>query len=476
MKRILLVDDDMEYAGEFKDFFSLSFEVTLLHSEKDFYEKFNPYSFDLIALDIRLNGKKEGLEILEHIKTENPFLPVIMITGYDSTDYYTEAISLGAEAYLNKKKFNLTAIKKVFDTILEKSSLAKQVSSLEKRIEVLEPRDIIGKSEKIRVLKEKIKMAAEDGKMTVLIKGETGVGKELVARNIHRIGIRQKGPFFTVMIAGMPGDVIYSELFGHEKGAFTSAYSKRRGVIEESHKGILFLDEIGELDMESQVKLLRVLEYQTFSRLGSNKEINVDVQFVAATNKDLEKRVQENKFREDLYFRLKAFEVDVPSLTERKEDIPQLSEYFLSKMLRAGRTTAKEFSADIMDIFLSYHWPGNIRELKNIIESLCTYARFKNKEIIDSGFVSYLEGIVIKKSQEAQKNHILELNYEKNLAITELRLIEKGIKMFGRKKTKLAEKLGYNDRFVLLRRIKRCFEKFPGLKEMFSNAYDLFFQ
>lgn len=476
MKRILLVDDDRTYAKEFENFFSLSYEVTLWHSEKDFYAKFNPYSFDLVVLDIRLNEKKEGLEILKHIKAENPFLPVIMITGYDSTDYYTEAVSLGAEAYLGKKKFNLSAIKKVFDTILEKSSLEKRVASLEKRIEALEPRDIIGRSEKITMLNEKIKMAAEDGKMTVLIKGETGVGKELVARNIHKVGVRQMGPFFTVMIAGMPGEVIYSELFGHEKGAFTSAHSKRRGVIEESHKGILFLDEIGELDMETQVKLLRVLEYQTFSRLGSNKEITVDVQFVAATNKDLEKLVQENKFREDLYFRLKVFEVEVPPLRERKEDIPQLSEYFLSKMLYAGRTTAKKFSPDIIDIFLAYHWPGNIRELRNIVESLCTYARFKNKEIIDSGFIPYMEGIVIKKSHPAQKDHVMELNYEKNLASTELRLIEEGIKMFGKKKTKLAEKLGYNDRFVLLRRIKRCFEKFPGLKETFPDTYELFYQ
>jgi DNA-binding NtrC family response regulator len=475
MKRLLLVEDDQKYAHEFADFFSLNFDITLLFSEKDFYDRFNPYSFDLVILDIRLNEKKEGLDILKYIKTENPYLPVVMITGYDSTDFYTEAISLGADAYLSKKSFNFSAIKKVLDTILEKSNLEKRISNLENRINKAEPKDIVGKSKKIQEVKEKIKMAAADGKMTVLVTGETGVGKELVARNIHQIGIRQKGPFVTVMIAGIPRDVLYSELFGHEKGAFTSAYDKRRGFIEEAHQGIIFLDEISELDMDAQVKLLRVLEYQTFQRLGSNKEIKVDVQFVAATNQKLEKLVDVEKFRDDLFFRLNTFEINIPPLRERIEDIPLLATHFLGSMRQEGRTFAGDFGSEIIDIFMNHPWPGNIRELKNIVESLGTYARFKNKEKIDKEFVSYLQGIVTKTSQQTKKNHLVITNYEKNLAVSELQMVDEGIKMYGRKKTRLAEKLGYNDRFIFLRRIKAAFEKFPGLQEQFPDVYRLFY-
>jgi DNA-binding NtrC family response regulator len=475
MKRLLLVDDDRLYAEKFAGFFALSFEIDLVHSEEAFYENFYPYSLDLVILDIRLNDKKEGLDILRHIKAENPYLPVVMITGYDSTDFYTEAISLGADAYLSKHAFDFAAMKKVLDTILEKSNLERRVSHLESRINKLEARDIIGKSQAVEEVKEKIGMAAADGRMTVLVTGETGVGKELVARNIHQVGVRRKGPFLTVMIAGIPKDVLYSELFGHEKGAFTGAHAKRRGLIEEAHQGILFLDEVAELDQEAQVKLLRVIEYQNFSRLGSNKEIQVDVQFVAATNQRLEQLVEEKKFRQDLFYRLKGFEIPVPPLRERKEDIPLLADYFLCRMRQQGRTTAGTFSEEILDMFKPYQWPGNIRELKHIVESLATYARFKNRDVIDARFTPYLEGIVTKSSRQGEKAHPLVLNYEQNLAAAELRLIEEGMAAFGKKKTRLAEKLGYNDRFVFLRRSKGAFEKFPQLKAEFPEVYRLFY-
>ena len=473
MHRLLIVEDDKTYLNRFVDYFASRYEILSYGSEDEFWYEFLPYSQDVVLLDIRLRKDREGLALLKGIKDENPFLPVIMITGYDDVDFYMEALTLKADAYLSKKNFNFPAIGKVIETLLSKSVLEKKVSNLEKQLTRTDRTEIIGPSPQIEDVKEKVLLAAADSQIIVLVRGETGVGKELVARNIHALGLRKAGPFVPVMIAGMPRDIMYSSLFGHEKGSFTGAHEKRRGFIEEAHQGVLFFDEIGDLDLESQIKLLRVIENRSFTRLGGIKDIHVDVQFIFATHQDLEKMVASERFRKDLYFRMKALEIIVPPLRERKEDIAPLAEYFVQLLRKDGRTYAEKISREIMKVFEGYSWPGNVRELKNIVETLGTYSQFKKKSVIGAEFLGILGGI-IGDSQSPILLDAKEWDYLSNLASCELNLVEESIKKYGERKAVLYKKLGYPSRYTFLRRIKKLLSRFPEKSRRFPSVVNLF--
>lgn len=481
--KILIVDDDREYSNELENLLKIKYEVEVAYSLKEFTEKFRPYRYDLVLLDIRLKKEKEGLLLLKDIKRQNPHIPVIMMTHYPDIDTAVESLKYGATEYIQKDKVSLESIYRIITSLLKERELAQKVKNLTHRIAYIEePAEIISESPAMQKVKEKIKIAAQDGEITVLITGETGVGKEIVARNIHLLGKRKEGPFIPYAIAGAHRETIDSELFGHEKGAFTGAEEQRIGLVEEANRGILFLDEIGDLPEDIQVKILRLLETRTFRRLGGNKEIWVDVQFITATNRNLEELVKEKSFRKDLYYRLKAFEIYIPPLRERKEDIIPLANYFLSLFKKRKAVRVKRLSRESETILLNYDFPGNVRELRNIIERSIIIANARGSDVIEPDDL----GIEIKSSHNRETQSDIKItkpapalddtmdNLDKYLAYSELKFVLEGIKKYGKKKSLLAEKLGYPNRFTFQRRIKRILLKFPELGNEFPEIGNMF--
>jgi len=477
--RILIVDDDKNFVDEFVKNFEGKYFVDYALSEEEFYEKFKPYSYDLVFLDIRLKREKEGLKLLKFIKEENPSLPVIMITAYPDVDSAVFALKAGAKDYIQKEKVDFHYLLKIVNGIINEIKKERETQKLQRMLSYFaDPILIVGKSKGIEEVKKKIEIAGLDGEINVLIRGETGVGKEIVARNIHAIGRRKDGPFVVCLVSGEHKEMIDSTLFGHEKGAYTGATEKRKGLIEEANEGILFLDEIGDLSNEIQIKLLRVIENKEFRRLGSNQEIKVDVQFIFATNKNLEELVEKGEFRKDLYYRLKAFEIYIPPLRERKEDIPLLVDYFFNLFKKKKGYKVEGITKDAMDLLISYNWPGNVRELKNKIESALIYANAKNVKWIDGSFFKDLKLEDFKKEKivEEFKEEIGEENMDikKYLAVKELEFLKKGIIKYGKKREILAKELGYSNRFNLLRRVKKIFENFSELKDEFPEIAKIF--
>jgi len=259
---------------------------------------------------------------------------------------------------------------------------------------------------------------ARDGETTVLIRGETGTGKELVARGIQRLGVRKEGPFVSVALTDINPETITSELFGHEKGAFTGAVARYHGFFEQAHKGVLFMDEIGDLPHDIQVKLLRVLDQKRFRRMGGTEDISVDVQMVTATNRPLEEMIKDGRFREDLYYRLKVFEIHLPPLRERRSDIQLLAEYFLHQIRSKGRTPAKGFTDDANGMMLNYRWPGNVRELKSVVESAALRCRLEGMERISRNHI-----VPLLMSQEMSTDET-EGGISRALAEHELKMVE----------------------------------------------------
>ncbi len=464
MKRLLIVDDDKKFTEELKKYF-YDYEVEVAYSREEFEKIFAPYKFDVVLLDIRLDERrkdKSGLEILKEIKGQSKDLPVLIMTAYGDIDTAVESLKLGAEEFIQKDKVSYENYRILVENLLNTAKLKRKVEGLERRIEQIEPWQIIGNDKKIQEVREHIKMAAADGKITVLIYGETGTGKELVARNIHRQGVRKDGPFVPVSIAALNKETLTSELFGHEKGAFTGAISRRIGFIEEAHKGILFLDEIGDLPEEAQVKLLRVIETGEFTRMGSNKPIRVDFQLVSATHKNLTDLVKKGIFRQDLYYRIRGLIINLPPLRERKQDIPLLAEYFLEIFRKQGRTSIKKISEEAMKLLMEYDWPGNVRELRQVIELAIVRAR-------DAKGDTLLPEHLPRDIMEVNTNFDVHfpVDIKRKLAEIELEYIRKALQLAG-KKTEAWKLLGYSSRYAFHRRIKTILEKYPDLKRKLS--------
>jgi len=472
--RILFVDDDKNYVEKLANVLKGQYEVIVANSVEEFWNKYVLCAYDLLIIDIRLNeyGKgDEGLHILEEVKKLEPNQEAIVLTMYEESEFMIDALTKGATMFLSKKDFTPRTILKMVNMAVEKSRLKKKVSALKREIETLKPYEIIGNSPIMKKVKENIKRAALDGEITVLIRGESGTGKELVARNIHHLGVRKDGPFVAVAVSGLNRETIYSELFGHEKGSFTGALQRKKGFFEEANGGILFLDEIGDLEQDLQVKLLRVIEERSFTRLGGTREVSIDVQFIAATNRNLSEMVLEEKFREDLYYRLKAFEIFIPPLRERKEDIELIAIHFLKNLYSKGRTTAKKISERVLVEFYEYDWPGNIRELRNVVEYAGIQARGSGDDVIK---ISHLpEGF--RKVYVSEKSLDKSRDYKYFLAKAELELIDDAIKNRRlRKKTELARYLQYPNRFTFVRRVKRIFENYRELRKVFPEVSNLF--
>ena len=363
MRKILVVDDELSVRDSLRMIFKKDYTVIAAGSAKEAWEKILSEEPDLIFLDI-IMPQKDGMELLKEIREGQPSTPVVMLTATKTLKTAVEAMKLGAYDYITKP-FDVDELRIIADKALENRDLKVQNRRLQTEVEDRYRFDnIIGKSKEMRDIYGIIRQIAERNS-TVLIHGESGTGKELVARAIHYNSQRKDKAFVAVNCAAIPETLIESELFGHEKGAFTDAQTRRIGHFELAHEGSLFLDEISELSLPTQAKILRALQEREFIRVGGGKTVTVDVRLISATNKNLEEMMSRGLFRSDLFYRINVVPMTIPPLRQRKEDIPLLVQHFLEKHAGPGQ---KKISPEAMDILAVYDWPGNVRELENIIE------------------------------------------------------------------------------------------------------------
>lgn len=475
-RTLLIVDDNEAFSNSLRRALRSDYEVRLARTPTEAASAMAPPP-DAVLLDLRLDERspdnQDGLILLRTFKQQFAQIPVLIITAFGDIETAVECMKLGAVDFLQKPQVDIREIKARLARAIEHSNLSRRYTQLERELRLIEPRRIVGRSPQIMSLKRMIDAVARDGQVTVLIRGETGTGKELVARAIHAQGGRHLEPFVPVMLNAIPHSMIEPELFGYEAGAFTDARERRIGYLERAHSGVLFLDEIGEVDTNVQVKLLRFLEEREFQRLGSRQNIKVDLQIVAATNADLAERVEEGRFREDLYFRLKVHELIIAPLRERADDIPLLVEHFLLLFHQRGKRLV-QVAPDALDALARSAWPGNVRQLKNAIESAIFTAEMHDHQRIE---VDDLPADVLAGGGERQEAAGLangNLNVQEALARTELAYIEKALQATLGKKAEAWRLLGYNDRFALRRRVKRILDQYPRLQGEFPVVRDSF--
>ncbi|HUJ18150.1 MAG TPA: sigma-54 dependent transcriptional regulator [Nitrospirota bacterium] len=372
--RIFLVDDDELIVSMLSRVLKKSgYDVRTATSTEAIVSKIRSWSPAVVFLDIRL-PEKNGVDILRELSEEGVRTQVVMLTADDTAETAVTAMKLGAADYLTKP-FNVEKIKLVLRNILEKEDLREEVTYLRKVSSGLLDPAIIGESKSVHDLKSQIEKMARASVSTLLITGESGTGKELFARYAHRLMRAPSdsgfSPFIQINCASLPETLLESELFGHEKGAFTDAKANKKGLFELAQRGSLLLDEIGDMQLNLQAKLLRALEERTVRHVGGSEEIPVDITVIATTNKNLAGAVESGEFRSDLFFRLNAFHVQVPPLRDRREDIPLLAKSFLASFSAGpGNKSAKCLSPEAEELLKAYHWPGNIRELRNLIERI----------------------------------------------------------------------------------------------------------
>jgi two-component system, NtrC family, nitrogen regulation response regulator NtrX len=386
MTRILVIDDEKSIRNTLKDILEYEkYEVDLAEDGLQGIELFKEHEHDVVLCDIKM-PKMDGIEVLDHLFSTSPDVAVIMISGHGTIDTTVEAIKKGAYDFI-EKPLDLNRLLISIRNALDKTNLIQETRVLKRKVS--KKYEIIGNSKAIDKIKGMIdKVAPTDAR--VLITGENGTGKELVARGLHEKSHRAEKPFIEVNCAAIPSELIESELFGHEKGAFTSAHKQRKGKFEQAHEGTLFLDEIGDMSLSAQSKVLKALEEKKISRVGSDKEINVDVRILTATNKDLKTEIDNNRFREDLYHRLSVILIRVPSLNERKEDIPLLADHFNRQICDEYGMTPKKVSKDAIDALQKIKWTGNIREFRNVFERLIILC---DKEITAEDVTAYAQPI-----------------------------------------------------------------------------------
>ena len=383
---VLVVDDDNAHRTMLNTLISgWGYDVTEADDGATAIDKVKEQSYDLVLMDVRM-VKVSGLEALEQIKSFNPAIPVIIMTAYSSVDTAVDALKQGAHDYLTKPldfdKLKITIARAMEHTRLkEENRLLRE--SLGKHFD---RRNIIGQSPATVNLLETVAQVAPS-EATVLISGESGTGKELIAGAIHYNSSRKDGPFVKINCAAITETLLESELFGHEKGAFTGADRRKEGRFSQAHRGSLFLDEVSEMSLTMQVKLLRVLQEREFTRVGGEQTIQVDVRVIAATNKDLPDLIRKGEFREDLYYRLNVVGLTIPPLRDRREDVPLLAQHFLQEFAARNHKEIKGFTPQAMDHLIHYDWPGNVRELMNAVEravvlSLSDYLAEKDFTII----------------------------------------------------------------------------------------------
>jgi len=414
MKRkinILVVDDETIVRESLRDWFSDAGHQVLVAEDGsqalEIIEKERPC---IAIVDLVMPGM-DGIELLKRAKEIFPNIEVIVITAYASIPTAIAAMKQGAYDYI-EKPFSMERVELLIKKLVEHQRLVEENISLHQKLEGrYRFEDIISKSSKMQQLIELIKVVAKSH-ATVLITGESGTGKELVARAIHSQSYRRDKPFVPVSCAALPESLLESELFGHEKGAFTGAHTQRKGKIEFANRGTLFLDEIGEMSANIQVHLLRVLEEKEFTRVGGNDLIKVDVRVVSATNRDMKEAIASGQFREDLYYRLNVVTIDLPPLRGRKEDIPLLAGHFLGKFTAENQKNVSGFSPEVTDFLLKYQWPGNVRELENTIERAVILAQSSEIQLADllqKSSLMVASTSPNKSLEEVERNHIIDI-------------------------------------------------------------------
>lgn len=368
MAKILIIEDEASIRRVLSKILAEENDTYLITEAADGeegLEKIKAEDFDLVICDIKM-PKKDGEEVLQEAKKIKPETPFIMISGHGDLETAVNTMRLGAFDYISKPP-DLNRLLTTVRNALDNKSLVVENKRLKKKVS--KTYQMIGESAPIQQIKEMVDKVAETD-ARVLITGPNGTGKELVAHNLHEKSNRSQYPLIEVNCAAIPSELIESELFGHVKGAFTSAVKDRAGKFEAAHKGTIFLDEIGDMSLAAQAKVLRALQENIITRVGADKDIKVDVRVIAATNKDLRKEIEEGRFREDLYHRLAVILIKVPSLNDRRDDIPLLIEHFTKKIAEENGSAQKTFSADALNLLKEYDWTGNIRELRNVVERL----------------------------------------------------------------------------------------------------------
>ena len=363
---ILIVDDEKAIRRTLSELLTFEgFQIDEAADGAEAVKKIKENNYDCVLCDIKM-PKMDGLEVLEQTREAKPDIPFIVISGHGNIETAVEAVKKGAYDFISKPP-DLNRLLITIRNAMDKKSLVTETKQLRRKIS--RTAEMIGESEAMGKIKDTIeKVAPTDAR--VLVTGENGVGKELVARRLHELSSRANGPLIEVNCAAIPSELIESELFGHEKGSFTSAIKQRIGKFEQANGGTLFLDEIGDMSHDAQAKMLRALQEGKITRVGGDKEIKVDVRVVAATNKDLLAEVEDKKFRLDLYHRLSVILIHVPSLNERRDDIPLLIEHFLNDISDEYKQAPKEIDTDAIKALQQYNWTGNIRELRNVVERL----------------------------------------------------------------------------------------------------------
>jgi len=385
MAKILIVDDESSIRRTLRDILEYEkYEVFEAVDGMDCLVKLKQGSYDIIVLDIKM-PKMDGIEALERIQILAPDTPVIMISGHANIDTAVEAVKKGAFDFISKPP-DLNRLLITIRNALDRFSLVTERKVLQRKVAAKKTIDMVGDSAPMHHIKDTIeRVAPTDAR--ILITGSNGTGKELVARWVHAQSPRSKEPIVEVNCAAIPAELIESELFGHEKGAFTSAIKQRIGKFEQANGGTLFLDEIGDMSLSAQAKVLRALQENRITRVGGDREINVNVRVIAATNKDLRKEIERGRFREDLYHRLAVILIHVPDLNERKEDIPLLVEHFNISICSEYGINPKKIDKDAMKSLQDINWTGNIRELRNVVERLIILS---GEKVTDSDVMKYV--------------------------------------------------------------------------------------
>jgi len=434
--KVCIIDDDKNVRNSLKEILEdEGYEVQLYASGKSCLKQLEKERPSVLFLDVWLNNE-DGLEILKEIKKIYPTLPIIMISGHATIELAVQATKMGADDFLEKPLSIQTVLEKIDKVLQIKNPQIKEVQ--------LEYDELIGNSEQILKVKQAIAQAAKTN-VRVFIYGENGTGKELVARMIYKNSERKDKPFVDINCAAIPEDLIESELFGHEKGAFTGAIERRIGKFEQANGGTLFLDEICDMSLSTQAKVLRVIEEQQLTRVGGTEKIAIDVRIIAATNIDPLQAIKEGKFREDLYYRLNVIPIIMPPLRERITDIPLLLDHFLKKTIEANQLEPKVFTSAAIELLSQYNWPGNVRELKNVVERLVILTNDTKIDVdhVREGLFNFIQekeedfpGLDLRSARrEFEKNYIIKAlkQFDKN--------ISKTAKFLGMERTHLHKKI-----------------------------------
>ncbi len=393
---VLVVDDDSAHRTMLRTLIGgWEYAVSEADDGSTAVERIKETAFDLVLMDVRM-VKVSGLEALATIKAVNPAIPVIIMTAYSSVETAVKALKQGAHDYLTKP-LDFDKLRLTIERAMEHTRLKEENRLLRETLgQQFDSQNIIGRSPAMLKLLETVSQVAPS-EATVLISGESGTGKELIAGALHFNSLRKDGPFVKINCAAITETLLESELFGHEKGAFTGADRRKEGRFSQAHRGTLLLDEVSEMSLMMQVKLLRALQEREFNRVGGESTIQVDVRVIAATNKNLKDRINEGAFREDLYYRLNVVELEVPPLADRKEDIPLLTRHFLEIFADKNRKEIKGFTPRAMDNLIRYNWPGNVRELMNAVERAVVLAR---SSYLDETDFSFMKDFLTENNQK----------------------------------------------------------------------------